>query len=117
MLPESKLQSYATPYKNLAVSSTGILVKGNQTELHYLNIGNTNSSVVYLKLYNKATAPTVGTDIPVYTYLLPASSVYAEQNVDPAYFPLGLGIAVTTTSADNSSTAPSSALVINLRYK
>ena len=38
---------------------------------------NTTASNKYLKLYNKATAPTVGTDTPFKTYLIPPNSTLA----------------------------------------
>lgn len=75
-------------------------------------------AITYLKLYNKATAPTVGTDTPVMTLYLPANTVF---NIDLAAqeFPLGLGYGMTTAAADNSTAAVASAavLALNLQYK
>lgn len=120
-LPSNKLQNtYLTSYKNVALLATGVLVKANYAELQHINITNTTTSVIYLKLYNKATAPTVGTDVPVHTLGVPANSTTGVLDIDfgdPIYFSFGLGIAVTTTSADNSSTAPATAAVINLLYR
>lgn len=58
---------------------------------------------VFLKLYNKASAPTVGTDTPVATFYLPATASF----VLPVefLFSLGISFAMTTVAADNDTTA------------
>jgi hypothetical protein len=118
MLPENRLNpNYAKKYKNVALSNTGQLVKTLGTELYSIHFGNTNASVVYLHLYDKATAPTTGTDVPVATYLIPASDEVYMPFDEPNYFTLGLGVSVSTGSADNDNTAPGTACVINLQYK
>jgi len=117
MLPISMLLDHSNIYKNVALSSTGVLVKGASTEVYHMHIGNTNASAVFVHFYNKATAPTTGTDVPVMTYLIPSSGVYAEELVDPAWFPLGFGVSCTTGSADNDSTPPGTAIVVNFIYK
>jgi hypothetical protein len=65
---------------------------------------NAKASVVYLKLYNKASAPTVGTDTPFMTIPLAASAVF---NIDFAelYFSTGVAYGFTTDAADNGTTA------------
>lgn len=113
-------QSFCSVYKNVALVATGILVKGSRAELAHLNCANSTASVNYLKLYNKATAPVVGTDVPVMTLAIPANSTNGILDIDfndPVLFTLGLGIAATTTSADNSSTAPATGSVVNLMYR
>lgn len=61
--------------------------------------------VCYLKIFDKATAPTLGTDVPVMTIMLPAN---VPQRIDfgvetfPCKF--GLAIAVTLNPADNDTT-------------
>lgn len=66
---------------------------------------NTNAAARYLKLYNKATAPTVGTDTPVWTFYLPPSTVNGGQfelnfGSMPLYFAAGIGYGLTTAAAD-----------------
>jgi hypothetical protein len=65
---------------------------------------NAKASIVYLKIYNKATAPTVGTDVPVITVPIPASSSF---NIDLGGYYLGTGISYgfTTDAADAGTTA------------
>jgi hypothetical protein len=61
--------------------------------------------VCYLKIFDKASAPVLGTDIPVMTIMLPAN---VPQRIDfgletfPCKF--GLSIAVTLNPADNDTT-------------
>lgn len=68
---------------------------------------NAKASVVYLKIYNKATAPTVGTDVPVLTIPIGASGRFDIDIGGDTGFYLGTGIAYgfTTDAADNGTTA------------
>lgn len=76
---------------------------------------NVKASVVYLKIYNKATAPTVGTDVPVLTIPIPASAVFNIDIGGAFGFYLGTGIAYgfTTDAADNGTTALSAGDVLD----
>lgn len=92
-------------------------------------IGNTSSSARYVKFYDKATAPTIGTDTPYRTIYLPGSSAANLNNSPPAVpvkdgssgqpwtFTNGISYGVTANPADNDSTAPSNNdIIINLTY-
>jgi hypothetical protein len=67
--------------------------------------------VAYVKLYNKATAPTVGTDIPEMILPVPAavSGVPGVANPNIGFhglrFALGLGIAITGAAVHTDTTA------------
>lgn len=67
----------------------------------------------YLKFYDKATAPTVGTDVPVLTYALPASTAF---NIAVGGFEFSAGIAygMVTGAADNNTTALTAGDVLGL---
>lgn len=64
------------------------------------------TTAAYLKFYDKATAPTVGTDIPVLTMLLPANQPVS---VSMAGIGLqmnnGIAMAITLNPADTDATA------------
>lgn len=79
---------------------------------------NTNAAVRYLKIYNKASAPTVGTDTPVMTIPLPPTSYVQIPYDAPFYFSLGIAYALTTGSADNDTGAVGAADIVglNLNY-
>jgi hypothetical protein len=59
-----------------------------------------------VKLYNKATAPTVGTDVPeMVIRVLAGSNIELTPGLQGYRFPLGLGIAITGLAADTDTTA------------
>jgi hypothetical protein len=65
---------------------------------------NAKASVVYLKIYDKASAPTVGTDTPKITVPIAASSRF-EIALDGFYLATGIAYGFTTDAADNGTTA------------
>lgn len=80
---------------------------------------NTTAAVIYLKLYNKATAPTVGTDVPVLTLPLPVSNALAVVNFTTGlYFTTGIAYALTTgaADADTGAVGAGAAVGLNIAY-
>lgn len=110
-----------TAYKLISLASTNAnSVKGSGGNLYsIIGIGLT-STVRYLKLYNKATAPTVGTDVPLMTIPIPANTQGAGVALPFSMgvnFPLGIGIAITSGSADNDTGAVGAGdVIVNLTY-
>lgn len=74
---------------------------------------NAAAAVRYLKLYNKASAPTVGTDTPFVTLALPATTAF---NIDlhGLQFSTGIAYGLTTGAADNNTSALTAADVVGL---
>ena len=107
-----------TTYRNIDLDETGILVSTGAHQVYGWYLFNGALTTRYIKFYNKATAPTVGTDTPVMTIPIPAgSAANVEYNVGIASFPLGLGIGATTAVADNSTAAPSANdCIVNIFY-
>ena len=83
-------------------------------------VTNINASPRYLKLYDKATAPTVGTDTPVNTLLIPGNATGAggTLNLMPgAFFDLGLWFGLTTVVADaDTGAVAADEIVVNMWY-
>lgn len=110
-----------TPYKLISTASTNAnSVKGSAGNLYsILAIGQT-ASIRYLKLYNKATAPSVGSDVPVMTIPVPGNIQGAGISIPFSMgvnFSLGIAIAITSGSADNDSGAVgASDVIVNLTY-
>lgn len=104
----ARLLSAAASVNATLVSSTGVIV-GRVTGY------NARASAVYLKLYDKASAP-AETDTPRKTLYLPASSAFALDMED--VFGNGLGYRLTTAGADNSTAALTAAdiLALNIDY-
>jgi hypothetical protein len=74
----------------------------------------------FIKLYDKASAPTCGTDTPIMVLSTGNSGVCNSPNLPAAglRFGLGLGICVVTGVADNDNTsAAASGGVITIGYK
>jgi hypothetical protein len=84
------------------------------TGVRYLygwELSNVNAAFRYVKLYDKATAPTVGTDVPVLTLGVPTGWRSAEKLIGIP-FSLGLGIGIVTGAADSDNTAVAAGEVI-----
>lgn len=99
-------------YKNIDVNAGGHLIKGSPGRLYVLHAINRSNFERFLKLYNKATAPVVGTDIPVMTISLGGTAGNAdndfEMSTDIGFaFSLGIGVAATTGIADSNTGATS----------
>ena len=92
-------------------------MKTGTTGLHELTVSNVTASTIYVKLYNKATAPTVGSDVPIFTLPVAAG---ATVNVGFApigkRLPLGLGIAVTAGAAATDTAAVTVGAQIHATY-
>jgi hypothetical protein len=102
------LISDGTPSYQKFISATGLnatVVKGSPAKLTILNIVNGAATLRYFKIYNKASAPTVGTDIPLITITLPTGS---SSFTLPAFigidFSVGLSFACTLGVADSDTT-------------
>jgi hypothetical protein len=76
------------------------VVKSTAGNLFEIEISNPTATAISVKLYNKATAPTVGTDVPIVT-----DTVAAGATVQRVYgnigkrFLTGIGIAATALPA------------------
>lgn len=102
----------ATPFfVNSVASTNAALVLTGTSGLHALYATNTGAGVAYVKLFNKATAPVPGTDVPQMIIPVPAaaSGVPGVAQIPTGFigyrFPLGLGIAITGGAADTDTTA------------
>jgi hypothetical protein len=86
------------------VNSTN--VKATPAAVALIELRNNRTSTIYMKLYNLATTPTVGTTVPVATIEIPASTFFErEWPVGLTVFTAGLGYGFTTAQADNSTAA------------
>jgi hypothetical protein len=119
--PQANLNGGWTPYKLISANTTNAQsVKASAGSIGFAHVGNNGATVAYLKLYNKASAPTVGTDVPVQTYMIPGATTGAGFTLPiPAglSFATGIAIAVTGGAADADTTAVATGQVaVNLGY-
>ena len=95
-----------------AATTNPVLVKSSAGTLFNITASNIGAAAAYLKLYNKATAPTVGTDVPVLTLQIPAGGFVSPQFGTLGHrFATGIGIGITGAAADNDTTAIAAAQV------
>ena len=120
--PAAAATGGATPYHLVSAATTNATsVKGSSGTVYDMQCFNTNAEARFLKFYDKATAPTVGTDVPVKVIMMPGNSSGAGAT---AAFPVGINfangiaIAITAGIADTDATAVGAGdCVVNFDYK
>jgi hypothetical protein len=89
-----------------AASTNSTLVKASAGVLYMVVATNNSATVSFLKMYNKATAPTVGTDVPVLTFMIPANGgIMVPIPSTGITFATGIGFGLTglATTADTTA--------------
>lgn len=98
---------YTTSNVNAAATTNATLVKGSACQIKQLFVFNASAATKYIRLYDKATAPTVGTDAPAIVIAVPATTskelILGDNSGIP--FKTGLGFAITGGAARLDSTA------------
>jgi len=101
-----------------AATTNATNVKGSAGTLGGWYLFNTNAAVRYLKIYNKATAPTVGSDTPFMTIPIPAGGGANIEFPNGIALGTGIGFAITTGVADaDTGAVAANEIVVNLLYK
>lgn len=88
-----------------AASTNAAAIKASGGLMLGYYIANVNAAFRYVKLYNKASSPTVGTDTPRVVLGIPGDSAANMSFFAPVEFATGLAIATTTGIADSDATA------------
>lgn len=103
-----------------AASTNATSVKASAGTLYSATVFNLNASPRYFKLYNKASSPTVGTDTPVATFMIPGNASGAGFNIQfpvGAAFATGIAYALTTGMATSDTGAvAASEITVHLTY-
>ncbi len=100
----------ATRIKALASSTNATSVKATAGMVHGIIVGNNAASARFLKFYDKASAPVVGTDTPLFTVIIPANTVSPPVPFDSSIgipFINGIAFAITTGIADSDTNGTS----------
>lgn len=89
-----------------AASTNATIVKAGPSKVYKAVLYNNAAYAVFLKIYSKATAPTVGTDVPVLTLGVPATATgaFIQVDLDGLDLPLGFAYAITKLVADSDTT-------------
>jgi len=91
-------------------------VKASAGRLHFLQLGNPNTTAVYLKIYNAASV-TLGTTSAAMNFYVPASSSIAIPiNAVGLYFSTGIFIAVTGAASLTDNTAITTGCELNYSF-
>jgi len=96
-----------------AASTNATSVKASQGRVFRITGYNSNAAARYLKMYNKASLPTVGTDTPIWTEYLAAQTKFSI-DVNGLNFSTGIAYALTTAGADSDTGALTAGDVTNL---
>lgn len=98
-----------------AATVNATVAKASAGRLYKIYGYNAATSVRYLKLYNKAAAPTVGTDVPVVTVpLTPSREFDIDLGLIGQYFSTGIAYGLTTGAADTDTGVLTAADVVGL---
>ena len=107
-------------YYDSAASTNATSVVAGAAILHNIVLVNTTVLPYYLKIYDKASAPTVGTDVPVQTFAAVANTtnggVTQIQLSAAAGLSLGLAFALTAGVAQTDTANAVTGIGINLGY-
>ena len=104
-----------------AASTNSAVVKASAGTLYEITISNPTATAAYVKLYNKTTAPVVGTDVPVMTISVPATSattmpIALTFGQVGKRFATGIGIACTAAAAATDTGVSVVGIQINATY-
>ncbi len=91
---------------NSAATTNATSIKASAGSVYGLVVSNTAGSSRYVKLYNKASAPTVGTDVPVLTIKVATDDVVSiNVGSQGLRFTTGIALAITANAVDTDTTA------------
>lgn len=100
-----------------AATTNATVLKGSAGNLFELTVSNVTATACFLKLYSKATAPTVGTDIPLVTIPIAANTtVPINFGAQGKRFGAGIALAVTAAAAATDTGATVAGIQLSGTY-
>ena len=112
-------QSTASVYSNISVTTTGSVIKATPGYLSSITASNISGFVYYLRIYNKATQPSVSDDSSSLIMTIPIMNVstYVITYEAPIYLNCGIAIRATKKVASGDATAVvANDLIVNITY-
>ena len=115
---ESALISPSTSSITSAATTNATSIKTSAGNIYAMSVNNFGATDVYVKLYNKASAPTVGTDVPRAVIKVPANSDrVVEFGRAGIRYTTGIALAITGAQAVADTTAvAANQVVIDTSY-
>ena len=103
---------------NNAASTTATNVTTKKTRLLSIDAQNKGASAAFLRIYDKATAPSPGSDVPKMTFMLPAGGGKVNEKNMAMELASGFGYAITGGSGETDTTNVTNAdeVVVNFEY-
>jgi hypothetical protein len=99
-------------------STNATSVTSAATQLYGWHLYNSSAAAKFIKVYNTASSPTVGTDTPVLTLPLPAGAAANVHFTHGITLSTGFGFAITGAVGDADTTAvAANDVVVNFLYK
>jgi hypothetical protein len=97
----------SSTFKRISTADTNATsIKSSAGRIYSVFASNNSASWRYLKIYSKASAPTVGTDVPVAVYGIPPGSSIVPNYADIGlYIATGITMSITAGIADSDNTA------------
>lgn len=107
-----------TNYNLVSAASTNAAnIKNAAGNLYEITVSNVTATAAFIKLYNKASAPTVGTDVPILT--IPATAgatVPINFGALGKRFTAGISIAITAAAAATDTGVTVAGIQVNASY-
>lgn len=101
----------------LAATTNATAIKTSAGTLFEVSISNITAATIWVKFYNKASAPTVGSDIPVMTIPVAAGAFFVAQfGALGKRFSTGIALAATANSATSDTTAITAGALVSSTY-
>jgi len=106
----------AALFTDTDIAGTAVAVKASSTVVYEIEVDNTaNGAASYLKLWNTGTV-TVGTTVPDWVIMIPASVKRTLVMPDGITFATALSVACTTAGGTTGSTGPTSDVAVKIVY-
>lgn len=100
-----------------AATTNAAIVKATAGSLYEITVSNPTATPLFVKFYNKATAPTVGTDVPLFTLPCPATSLTDIQFPPTGKrFTTGIGICATANMIHTDTAVAVAGVQVNASY-
>lgn len=111
-VPTAAQVGYTVSRVIAAATTNATSVKASAGQVYGWVLCNNAASAKFVKLYNKASAPTVGTDTPVMTIAVPANQTVLIELKNGIKFSTGIALAITGAYADADTTATAAGDVV-----
>lgn len=110
-------EGYET-YSNADLTTPGVAIKASKGKVYGWYLYNKSSTVKYVKLYAKASAPSPGSDTPKLRLAVPPNGGSNIAFGPGIPFPTGIAVIGVTGVADTDNTAPTANdLIVNIFWK